>query len=106
MHFHFEGYYHEADTCPNCGNDILVELESIPLPSVAAPPSQIENPPKSAHSPDSAGSSSSGYLFSNLLNSFKISPASKRYCLFIYTHTHYIDMYFYICIYSDNSAIK
>lgn len=74
-----KGDLFEVDACPNCKNHILVELESMPLPSVAAPPSQTGNTANATCSPGgSSGSSSSGFLFSNLLNSFKISPAPKR----------------------------
>ncbi|GFY70648.1 hypothetical protein TNIN_406131 [Trichonephila inaurata madagascariensis] len=71
----------EIDACPNCGNHILVEMESLPLPSAALPPSPIPATKKESNtSPDtmSAGSESSGNLFLNLFSSMKISPILKR----------------------------
>lgn len=75
----------EIDACPNCGNHILVEMESLPLPSAALPPSPIPGPipamkKESNTSPDtmSAGSGSPSNLFFNLFSSMKISPILKR----------------------------
>ncbi|GFR19490.1 hypothetical protein TNCT_179441 [Trichonephila clavata] len=71
----------EIDACPNCGNHILVEMESLPLPSAALPPSPIPATKKEFNtSPDtmSAGSGSPGNLFLNLFSSMKISPILKR----------------------------
>ncbi|GFT43704.1 hypothetical protein NPIL_416661 [Nephila pilipes] len=71
----------EIDACPNCGNHILVEMESLPLPSAALPPSPLSSTKKESNtSPDtmSVGSGSPGNVFSNLFSSMKISPILKR----------------------------
>ncbi|KFM62149.1 Serine/threonine-protein kinase 11-interacting protein, partial [Stegodyphus mimosarum] len=76
----------EIDVCPNCGNHILVEMESIPLPAIATPPrgrakKMILSKAKSEDDDldtISVKSTSSGKLFTSLLSSIKISPALKR----------------------------
>ncbi|XP_035221627.1 uncharacterized protein LOC118194575 isoform X2 [Stegodyphus dumicola] len=76
----------EIDVCPNCGNHILVEMESIPLPAIATPPrgrpkKMILSKAKSEDEDSdtiSVKSMSSGKLFTSLLSSIKISPVLKR----------------------------
>ncbi|GIX96402.1 hypothetical protein CDAR_392611 [Caerostris darwini] len=69
----------ERDACPNCGNHILLEMESFPVPSAAVPPDADFTSTKK-FSPDtmSTGSGTSGKLLSNLFSSMKISPIFKR----------------------------
>ncbi|XP_055932699.1 serine/threonine-protein kinase 11-interacting protein-like isoform X1 [Argiope bruennichi] len=76
-----EEFPEERDACPNCGNHILVEMDSFPVPSAAVPPSIDDLLIKGSNaSPDtiSNGSGSSGKLFSSLFSSMKISPILKR----------------------------
>ncbi|XP_042898346.1 serine/threonine-protein kinase 11-interacting protein isoform X3 [Parasteatoda tepidariorum] len=78
-------YEEEVDACPNCGNHILAEMETVPLPSVAMPTldvtKQLNSTKKTSDkSPDvlSTGSPSSGSIIASLFSSIKLSPILKR----------------------------
>ncbi|CAL1296876.1 unnamed protein product [Larinioides sclopetarius] len=73
-----EEFPEKKDACPNCGNHILVEMDSFPVPSAAVPPSVDDIPMKGSPDTLSVGSGSSGKLFSSLFSSMKISPILKR----------------------------
>ncbi|XP_054712568.1 serine/threonine-protein kinase 11-interacting protein-like isoform X2 [Uloborus diversus] len=70
-----KGYYQEAYACPNCDSHILVEMEGMPMPSIAKASEKltgigVENA--------SGGSASSGSLLAGLFTSINLSPLLKR----------------------------
>lgn len=72
-----KGFEQEMKVCPNCQSHMLVEMESIPLPSSGQPPPPLVSMKSVEKDNISVGSSSSGSFLANLFAT-KISPILKR----------------------------